>query len=70
METTKNLLNTQTTTEKAKHKLIPGSFSKCYYCDVDNNLCTKYNLPRYGNVNYIGEYTWENYCLKNGGCDR
>lgn len=51
-------------------KLVPGSFSKCYYCDVDNDLCTKYDLPRYGYVRYIGEYTWENYCLKNGGCDR
>ena len=37
-------------------RLIPGSFAKCAYCD--------------GVVNYIGEYTWENYCLKNGGCDR
>ena len=54
---------------EVKH-LIPGSFSKCYYCDVDNDLCRKYNISRYGFVNYIGEYTWENYCLKNGGCDR
>lgn len=51
-------------------RLIPGSFAKCSYCDEYNNLCTKYDIPRYGVVNYIGEYTWENYCLRNGGCDR
>ncbi len=51
-------------------RLVPGVFSKCSYCDEDNNLCRKYDLPRYGTINYIGEYTWENYCMKNGGCDR
>ena len=60
---------TAKTENEIKH-LIHGSFSKCYYCDVDNDLCRKYNISRYGYVNYIGEYTWENYCLKNGGCDR
>ena len=49
--------------------LIPGSFSLCYYCDVDNELCRKYNIPKKG-WNEIGDWTWENYCLKNGGCDR
>lgn len=66
----KNAHETKNTKELTVVKLVPGSFSKCYYCDVDNNLCTKYNLSRYGYINYIGEYTWENYCLKNGGCDR
>lgn len=51
-------------------KLVPGAFSKCVYCDEYNNLCTKYDLPRYGYIRYIGEYTWENYCLKNGDCDK
>lgn len=50
-------------------KLVPGTFSKCYYCDVDNELCKKYNITLHG-WNGIGEWTWENYCLKNGGCDR
>lgn len=50
-------------------RLIPGSFANCPYCDEYNELCTKYDLPRYGFVNYIGEYTWENYCLQSGGCD-
>lgn len=50
--------------------LIPGRFCKCYYCDIDNNYCKKYDISRYGVVGGIGEYTWENYCLKDGGCDR
>ena len=50
--------------------LIPGTFAICPYCDVSNDLCRKYDLPRYGTVRYIGEWTWENYCLKTGGCDR
>lgn len=58
--------NNETKTTKATVKLVPGKFSKCYYCDVDNNLCTKYNQTRWS----IGEWTWENYCLKYGGCDR
>ena len=68
----KNTNEIKNTNQKATPvvKLVPGSFSKCYYCDVANDLCTKYNLSRYGYINYIGEYTWENYCLKNGGCDR
>ena len=33
------------TINSTKH-LIPGSFSKCYYCDVDNDLCRKYNISR------------------------
>ena len=66
----KNANETKNTKELTVVKLVPGSFSKCYYCDVANDLCTKYNLSRYGYINYIGEYTWENYCLKNGGCDR
>ena len=66
----KNTNENKNKKELAVVKLVPGSFSKCYYCDVANDLCTKYNLSRYGYVNYIGEYTWENYCLKNGGCDR
>lgn len=49
--------------------LIPGTFSLCYYCDVDNDLCRKYNQPHIG-WNEIGDWTWENYCLRNGGCDR
>ena len=67
MENKKEVLN-----EKIREsvRLIPGSFAKCVYCDEQNDLCTKYDLPRYGVVNYIGEYTWKKYCLKNGGCDR
>lgn len=49
--------------------LIPGTFSLCYYVDVDNQLCRKYNQPKTG-WNEIGDWTWENYCLRNGGCDR
>lgn len=55
--------------EKKVVKLIAGTFSKCYYCDVDNQLCRKYNQPKNG-WNEIGDWTWENYCLKDGGCDR
>ncbi len=61
---------TVATEEKKVILLIPGAFSKCYYCDVDNELCKKYNLPKHGFINEIGDWTWENYCLKNGGCDR
>lgn len=49
--------------------LIPGAFSLCYYVDVDNQLCRKYNQPKNG-WNEIGDWTWENYCLRSGGCDR
>ena len=49
--------------------LIPGTFSICPYCDEYNELCTKYDQPKNG-WNEIGDWTWENYCLKNGGCDR
>ena len=59
----------QKTEEKKVIHLIPGSFSKCYYCDVENEICKKYNQPKNG-WNEIGDWTWENYCLKNGGCDR
>ncbi len=47
-------------------KLIPGKLCKCYYCDVDNNCCKKYEKTKWD----LGEYTWENYCLKDGGCNR
>ena len=63
----KKSMNEKTTTSVVR--LIPGSFSKCYYCDVDNLLCTKYNITKDG-WNGIGDWTWENYCLKSGGCDR
>ena len=49
--------------------LVPGTFSICGYCDEDNELCTKYDQPKNG-WNEIGDWTWENYCLRNGGCDR
>ena len=48
---------------------VPGTFSICYYCDMSNELCTKYNQPKNG-WNEIGDWTWENYCMRNGGCDR
>lgn len=67
MENKKELMEKK---ESGSVRLIPGSFAKCAHCDEENNRCKKYDLPRYGLVNYIGEYTWENYCLKNGGCDR
>ncbi len=50
-------------------KLIPGTFCKCYYCDVDNKYCKKYKKIKDG-IGGIGDYTWENYCLKDGGCDK
>lgn len=59
----------KTNEKKAPVKLLPGTLSKCYYCDVDNELCKKYNIPLHG-WNEIGDWTWENFCLKNGGCDR
>ena len=55
--------------EERTYMLIPGKFSKCYYCDIDNQYCTKYKKIKDGFFG-IGDYTWENYCLKNGGCDR
>ena len=65
----KTNIEMQNKTENAIVKLVPGTFSKCYYCDVDNLICRKYNQPKNG-WNEIGDWTWENYCLKNGGCDR
>lgn len=59
----------QNNTRNITIKLIPGVFSKCYYCDVDNLICRKYNQPKNG-WNEIGDWTWENFCLQNGGCDR
>lgn len=55
--------------EKRVVKLVPGAFSLCPYCDEINQMCRKFNIPRTG-WGEIGEYTWQNYCLYNGGCDR
>ena len=49
--------------------LVPGTFCKCPYCDIDNEYCKKYKKIKDG-IFGIGDYTWENYCLKNGGCDK
>ena len=59
--------NQKTEKKDEVRKLIPGTFGKCYYCDVDNEYCTKYKIVRY---NGITEYTWATYCLGNGGCDK
>ena len=54
---------------KKIRKLIPGTFCKCPHCDIDNEYCKKYKKIKDG-IFGIGDYTWENYCLKNGGCDK
>ena len=62
--------DTSTKKMNEKVRLVPGTFSICPHCDLVNERCRKYNIPKQGGIiNEIGDWTWENYCLVNGGCD-
>ena len=60
---------TEITADDGCHPM--GTCNLCPHCDIARERCRKYDIPRQGGlINEIGNWTWENYCLHGGGCDR